>query len=777
MVVTATGRVLKGDGGSAAGEHDSDEYGRGKTTSGRLFWLPARKQLLIGFAFWSVILLGAILRFWGLGDKPLHHDESLHAYYSLGLLRNNIENWLACFQPGFAQYCYRYDPLLHGPFQFHGIALVYKISQWLGVSDHGTSATTARILAATLGTVIVGLPYFIRDRLSTPGAWIASLLLAVSPGMVYYSRFAREDIYMACFTLLLVVSIARYLSTRRSKWLIWAAIAFILSYATKEATFLTIAIYGSFLGAVLVWELGSRWPVRELVSEGMALRNWLPRTAAPILVLSYFVVLGIAAKWFFGWLKALSIFIITHQKVADAYVQSLKNGTVQLIPWIGMLLGAFVLFKLFREASAVPATKERRGLARWIDPEKQRWLDTIVTMPWTHWFFALICAWAIYLLLFTALFTNIRGGIGDGVWQGLYYWLQQQQVARGGQPWYYYLLLIPLYEQIGLVFGLVGGVRALLRPTRFRLFLVYWFVGNVFIYSWAAEKMPWLSIHLIMPMLLLAALGLEPAATTLVNLARQWWVARARQASRSDETVTAMQPVPGMPTRAKATVLSGAGAATTLVLALLLLLPTLQNMFQLAYIHQADAPHEMMIYVQTSTDINIVMAKIDALDQKLYHGQHKLAIGVTDEATWPFPWYLRDYNNVCYNFPEGCAAAASTRQVIIAAGSQIPTMQQQFGDRFVPRIYHLRTQWDQGYMMPRCIPSATNLCTEPQPYIGVGPLLWLSYGDNPPPGAKFDVGRAASNIWRWWWQRKAFGDTTGSFDMSLMIRSDLGVAP
>ena len=122
-------------------------------------------------------------------------------------------------------------------------------------------------------------------------------------------------------------------------------------------------------------------------------------------------------------------------------------------------------------------------------------------MPWTHWFFAVLVGWTVFLVLFTVLFTNIKNGIGDGIWQGLYYWIQQQQVARGGQPWYYYLMLIPLYEQIGVVFGLVGLVRCLVRPTRFRLFLAYWFVGNVFIYSWAAEKMPWLMIHMTMPMI------------------------------------------------------------------------------------------------------------------------------------------------------------------------------------------------------------------------------------------------------------------------------------
>ena len=137
-----------------------------------------------------------ILRFWGLGDKPLHHDESLHAYYSLQLM-HNLENWSSCFSPTVT--CYQYNPLLHGPFQFHAIALVYKISQILGAPDNGVNTTTVRIAAATLGTVIVGLPFFLRDYLGKIGAWLACFLLAVSPSMVYFSRFAREDIYMACF--------------------------------------------------------------------------------------------------------------------------------------------------------------------------------------------------------------------------------------------------------------------------------------------------------------------------------------------------------------------------------------------------------------------------------------------------------------------------------------------------------------------------------------------------------------------------------------------------
>ncbi|GER86797.1 hypothetical protein KDW_09590 [Dictyobacter vulcani] len=213
----------------------------------RHFRPPTREQLWTGIAFWGVIILGAILRFWGLGDKPLHHDESLHAYFSLILMHNNMEHWINCAQTT-ANSCYRYDPLTHGPFQFHIIAFIYKISQILQVPDNGINTTTVRIAAATLGSVLVGLPYFVRDYIGRYGAWLACFLLAISPSMVYYSRFAREDIYMACFTLLLVVAVARYIRTRHAGWLLTAALAFTLSYATKEATFLTIGIFGSFLG-------------------------------------------------------------------------------------------------------------------------------------------------------------------------------------------------------------------------------------------------------------------------------------------------------------------------------------------------------------------------------------------------------------------------------------------------------------------------------------------------------------------------------------------------
>ena len=754
---------------------------------------PTREQLLQWAPFWGIILLGAILRFWGLGDKPLHHDESLHAYYSLQLL-GNLEHWSWCIQPppqdpSYA--CYTYNPLLHGPFQFHFIALVYWISQHLGAPDNGVNTTTVRILAATLGTAMVGLPYFLRDYLGKWGAVLASFLLAVSPTLVYFSRFAREDIYFAFFTLVMVVGAARYVRDRKMRWLVVAAAGFAFGYATKESIFLMILTFGCFLGALAAWELGLRIPLRSRVSRENAPNPLLPRTFAPVFTLIYFIFAGLAGKLLLSWIEALSKIIVgpdgNATARADQFVANLKQVTVALIPWLGITLGIFVLILLFREMSGKQPAPGRRGLAKYVDPERQPLLDSIVTMPWTHWFFALMVACTIFLVLFTVVFTNPAGGIGDGIWQGLYYWIQQQQVARGNQPWYYYLMVIPLYEQIGFVFGIAGIVRCIARPNRFRLFLVYWFVSNLFLYSWAAEKMPWLTIHITMPMMLLAAIGLEPIVKTSVNFVKQFFARVGTRfiASSSNDRLQPGYPVNPRP-RKRIGGFAGGAALLGLACAVLLLLPTLHNMYEVSYVEPANGPHEMLIYVQTTPDVNTIMQKVNELDQKFYGGHHQMPIALTTDATWPFAWYVRDYPNICFDYPTGCSSWPKNLPVIITGGDNPYGMEQQYSGLQAnhpgPYAYHqyvMRSWWDEGYKPPPCIQTTANSCSGQPTYGGVGLGPWLSYGDNPPDGAKFNLSLAARRIWNWEWNRVPFGSTQGGYAMVLFIRTDLSktVAP
>src|SRR5258708_31325303 len=157
-------------------------------------------------------------------------------------------------------------------------------------------------------------------------------------------------------------------------------------------------------------------------------------------------------------------------------------------------------------------------------------------------------------------------------------------------------------------------------------------------------------------------------------------------------------PVQGYPqARPRVGVFAGGASIFGVIMAALLLLPTVHNMYEVSYIHAADGPHEMMVYVQTTTDVNTVMAKVDALDQKLYQGKHLLPIGLMNDATWPFAWYVRDYTNVCFNYPSGCANTAKAYPVIVSGGDNLYTAENQYAGAtgsYALHHYHIRTWRD-----------------------------------------------------------------------------------
>src|SRR5579885_3472125 len=83
---------------------------------------------------------GALLRFWDLGPRMLHHDESLHATYT----------WYLYTGKG-----YVHDPMMHGPFLFEFGALMFFL--------FGATDAVSRVGTALFGVLLVGLVYLTRD--------------------------------------------------------------------------------------------------------------------------------------------------------------------------------------------------------------------------------------------------------------------------------------------------------------------------------------------------------------------------------------------------------------------------------------------------------------------------------------------------------------------------------------------------------------------------------------------------------------------------------------
>ena len=117
----------------------------------------------------------------------------------------------------------------------------------------------------------------------------------------------------------------------------------------------------------------------------------------------------------------------------------------------------------------------------------------------------LICAGIFYFLwsvLYTTFFTNMAG-VFSGSWQGMGYWVAQQDVARGNQPWYYYFVGLPVYELLPLAFGIAGGLYFFKRGDILGMALTLWAALTFLAYTIASEKMPWLLVNITLPLIFL----------------------------------------------------------------------------------------------------------------------------------------------------------------------------------------------------------------------------------------------------------------------------------
>ena len=175
--------------------------------------------------FLLILIIALFVRFWNLDLKLLHHDEAIHSWFSYELLTTGA---------------WAYDPSYHGPFLYYVTAGMFSL--------FGDSDLVARLLPALFGTLLIPLVYCIYriGYIDKKQTLLAALLIALSPDMVYFSRFLRHDIFMLFFTFLLLVAILYYFEYGQSRYAIIAAIAMGGALCCKEEMPVILIIFASF---------------------------------------------------------------------------------------------------------------------------------------------------------------------------------------------------------------------------------------------------------------------------------------------------------------------------------------------------------------------------------------------------------------------------------------------------------------------------------------------------------------------------------------------------
>jgi len=210
--------------------------------------------------FLCLIAVAALLRFPHLAERPMHCDEAVNAD-KFGIL----------LEQGRYQYSIQ---------DFHGPTLYYLslIPAKIQTARHYVDVTevTLRVVPAALGVLLVGAHIFLVPYFGLWAAAAAGLLTAVSPAMVYYSRYYIHEIPLVLLSFCALLSLFQYCRRRRA---VWAAItgAFVgLMYATKETVILQA-------GCVLLAGVATLWADRwdRLINLRPITKSARPRTPAP----------------------------------------------------------------------------------------------------------------------------------------------------------------------------------------------------------------------------------------------------------------------------------------------------------------------------------------------------------------------------------------------------------------------------------------------------------------------------------------------------------------
>lgn len=670
-------------------------------------------------AYLALILITIFTRFHHLGDKPHHHDESMHAFYSWQLFHDGD---------------YEYNPMMHGPFQFHGNAFMYYL--------FGVSNATSRYLAAFFGILTVVLAMFLSPFWGRTGAFLSTILIVFSPSFMYFDRFTREDAYIASGTFLMVVFLFRYFRSRVPLDLWIAALGFTIAFCTKESIFLTIAVVGTYLFIrLLPW--ADVFIAGGITAVGVLTQVIIPKTESyrmnifAVLLLCAFVYTIV--QLFFRWQANLG------KKDAESELwEVIRDLGIEKVKWD--LLGFILWWTVCLLALRIPALSLNQPtpfslilLATYFFLLfRFCWLWLKNTAP------ALTGSISIFGIIFTLLFTTfftvganqgdfigrvhaLVNAIYNGAFGGLEYWWGQHDVHRGDEPPFYYLVQLPANELVSFLFSAVAMVYyGLFKRKNIPLFLSYWYIGSLGLFSWAGEKMPWLILHPLTPALLLT--GYFVGQIWDSKPITQFW--------------------------------KGARVAALVVFGLLLSY-SLHSAILLSFYHEAN-PVEPLVYVQSGPDTQ----DVERIVREISYGETggtDLALTIEDKCSWPFAWMLKDFPK--RNHPATITVADNP---IIMTGTESDAQAYPILNQagYLNRKYKLRIWWVPSFYKKGFPGGEMNWSLFPEWFWGnLVPILpwWYS-----PRTDMVDWG----DLKKWALYREVWSDM-GSYNMRLWVKPDL----
>ena len=407
----------------------------------------------------AVTAIATFLRFWQLELKPLHHDEGVNSFFLTNLFREGV---------------YKYDPAnYHGPDLYY-LALAFS-------KMFGLNTISIRGSVAIFGVLTVVLAFFLKDYIGRIGSLAAGIFIALSPGMVYISRYFIHEILFVFFSFGIVLGVLYFVEKRKAGVFAITTMTLLLLVCFLP-TALNLALTIGKDNASLVWALRLGLFAVEAVLVFLIMRMILAwNDGAPIYLLLT---------------AASAVMLFATKETAFITIGTLLIAVVSVWLWR----------KIYRAVTGEPAANELEPVALTWTVFRERLGDRsdVILIA-----VACVCVFAYLGILFFSSFFTYPEGI-QKAFEAYAIWTKTGSKDHTQNGNYAYLKWMMKIESPILILSAIGFVIALVKARhRFALFAGFWAFGMLLAYSIIPYKTPWLALSFTLPMCLVAGYGIN----------------------------------------------------------------------------------------------------------------------------------------------------------------------------------------------------------------------------------------------------------------------------
>lgn len=409
-----------------------------------------------------ITAIATFLRFVWLELKPFHHDEGVNGFFMTTLFRDGI---------------YKYDPSnYHGP-TLYFIALSFA-------KMFGFNTISMRASVGIFGVAMVVMIFFLRNYIGKIGSLTAALFLALSPGMVFISRYFIHEIFFVCCSFGIVLGVLFFIEKRK---------AGVFAIAT-----MTLLLLICFLPSAL--------NLSKLVGEENMALLWILRVGLfAIEAFLIFLVMRILLNWNGG----RAIYLMLASASAALFFATKETAFITIGTLIMAVISVWIWRKIYSAIISRPKKNE-------FEPVELTWQTFRAGLgdgkDFTLVMIAIAVVFAYIGVLFFSSFFTYAQGISKA-FEAYAIWTKTGTKDHTQSGTWGYLTWGMKLEAPIFILSAIGTLIALFKARhRFAMFAGFWAFGLFAAYSIIPYKTPWLALSFILPMCIIAGYGINELA-------------------------------------------------------------------------------------------------------------------------------------------------------------------------------------------------------------------------------------------------------------------------